>query len=144
MVILLILKEQKRDLFTVDNKYCLAHCISSDFKLGAGIAKEFEIRYKLKQKLKKKYGKEATYPNVILIGNIFNLVTKELYWHKPTYDNLKITLQMMKHMCKWNNVKYLAMPRIGCGLDRLNYSKVKEIIEEVFNDMDIEILVCYI
>lgn len=36
----------------------------------------------------------------------------------------------------------LAMPRIGCGLDKLEWSKVKAIIEEVFADTDVEILVC--
>lgn len=39
------------------------------------------------------------------------------------------------------NVKF-AMPRIGCGLDRLQWDKVKTIIEEVFADTDVEILVC--
>lgn len=34
-------KEEKRDLFRVDTDYYLAHCISADFALGAGIAKEF-------------------------------------------------------------------------------------------------------
>lgn len=36
----------------------------------------------------------------------------------------------------------LAMPRIGCGLDRLQWVKVKEIIEEVFANTNVEILVC--
>lgn len=35
------------------------------------------------------------------------------------------------------------MPRIGCELDKLNWDKVKEIIQEVFVDTDVEILVCY-
>jgi len=140
----LILKEEKKDLFTVDNKYCLVHCISSDLAMGAGIAVKFQEKYNLRQKIRKNNKDGITYPNVYLIGNIFNLVTKELYWHKPTYENFKITLQMMKHMCGWNGIKYLAMPKLGCGLDRLSWVKVKETIEEVFDDMDIEILVCYI
>lgn len=36
----------------------------------------------------------------------------------------------------------IAKPKIGCGLDKLEWSKVKAIIEEVFADTDIEILVC--
>lgn len=39
-------------------------------------------------------------------------------------------------------IKYLAIPRIASGLDRLQWAKVREIIKEVFDDMDIEILVC--
>ena len=143
-MIKLILKEEKRDLFTVDNKYCLAHCISSDLAMGAGIAVKFQEKYNLSRRIRKNEKGKITYPNVYLIGNIFSLVTKELYWHKPTYENFKITLQMMKHMCGWNHIKYLAMPKLGCGLDRLSWVKVKEMIEEVFGDMDIEILVCHI
>lgn len=40
-------KEEKRDLFTVDDSYYLAHCISADFKLGAGIAVEFDRHFDL-------------------------------------------------------------------------------------------------
>ena len=43
----MILKEEKRDLFTVDSKYYLAHCISDDFALGKGIAVEFRSRYNM-------------------------------------------------------------------------------------------------
>ena len=38
----------------------------------------------------------------------------------------------------------LAMPCIGCGLDKLKWEKVREIIKEIFEDMDIEILICYL
>lgn len=37
----MIIKEVKKDLFTVSDDYALVHCISADFALGAGIAKEF-------------------------------------------------------------------------------------------------------
>lgn len=80
----------------------------------------------------------------------YNLVTKKRYWQKPTYDSLKIALinaKLYSLMIADKGTKEpkpvrLAMPRIGCGLDRLEWSKVKEIIEEVFADTDIEILVC--
>ena len=41
-----------------------------------------------------------------------------------------------------SDCKKIAMPVIGCGLDRLEWSKVSEIIKEVFECTDIEILVC--
>ena len=37
----MIYKEEQRDLFSVSSDYYLAHCISADFKMGAGIAKKF-------------------------------------------------------------------------------------------------------
>ena len=45
------IKEVKKDLFTMPNDYALAHCISADFALGAGIAKEFDKRLNARQKL---------------------------------------------------------------------------------------------
>lgn len=33
------------------------------------------------------------------------------------------------------------MPKIGCGLDKLDWTAVREIIREMFADTDIEILV---
>lgn len=36
----------------------------------------------------------------------------------------------------------LAMPKIGCGIDRLDWDKVQEIIKDVFRNTDVEILIC--
>ena len=41
----MILKEIRKDLFTVEQGYYLVHCISGDFALGAGIAKTFNEVY---------------------------------------------------------------------------------------------------
>jgi len=34
------------------------------------------------------------------------------------------------------------MSKIGCGLDKLSWNKVEEIIKRTFDDTEIEILVC--
>jgi|GEM_PF-6892761 hypothetical protein len=36
----------------------------------------------------------------------------------------------------------LAMPRIGCGLDRLKWERVRRIVEDVFRGAGVNILVC--
>ena len=36
------------------------------------------------------------------------------------------------------------MPRIGCGLDKLNWKNVKNMIKEIFKDTDIAIEVYYL
>lgn len=48
----------------------------------------------------------------------------------------------MREICQDNDIKKVAMPVIGCGLDRLSWYKVSEIIKKTFSEMDIEILVC--
>ena len=38
----------------------------------------------------------------------------------------------------------IAMPRIGCGLDRLKWSQVRSLIEEEFKEVEnLDIIVCY-
>lgn len=135
--------EKKGDLFELDNnKYFFAHCVSADFELGAGIAVEFQRKFNLKNDLKKTTS--GKYPELITINHVMNLVAKKKYYHKPTYESITKCIQYMRDMCRNCNVKYLAMPKIGCGLDRLQWGKVREIIKEEFKDLDIEIEVRYL
>ena len=145
----MIYKEEVRDLFSVPEEYYLAHCISADFGMGKGIVVEFNKRFNMKQVLQTKYPDflnqwshhKWTY-QCILEGRVFNLVTKERYFHKPTYESLYGSLLIMKRLAIQNGVTKIAMPTIGCGLDRLNWDVVKYYIRQVFSDTDIEILVC--
>lgn len=145
----MIYKEEIRDLFTVPNDYYLAHCISADYALGAGIAVEFNKHFDMRRKLHENAPDYWEYMKLynlrvecILIERVLNLVTKEKYFHKPTYKSMKQALDMMKMVCKANNITKVAMPIIGCGLDRLQWDKVSKIIKDIFEDTDIEILVC--
>ena len=72
---------------------------------------------------------------------IYYLITKVKYYHKPTYQSLQASLTSMKDHCVSNGVSCVSMPRIGCGLDRLDWSKVAEIITSVFAGTDIKISV---
>ena len=134
---------EKRDLFTMPQGYYLAHCISSDFALGAGIAKTFDSVYNMRFKLFKNYPDyKYVGGDALLIDNVYNLVTKPKYWHKPTYDSLREALEMMKEQMDFVGATKLAMPKIAAGLDRLEWQKVYDIICEVFKDADIEIVIC--
>ena len=140
-------KEETRDLFTVPQGYYLAHCISGDYSLGAGIAAQFVDVYNMRYKLHRNYpipdGEKFTnVGEALLIDNVFNLVTKDRVYHKPTYDTLIETLEDMKKQCKNLDIDKIAMPRIGCGLDGLSWDTVEETIMEVFEDTDMEILIC--
>ena len=142
-------KEEIRDLFSVPEDYYLAHCISADYALGAGIVVEFNKRFDMRRRLKEEvpgYWEYMQYFNLqgecILIDRVLNLVTKEKYWHKPTYESMTQALTFMKRVCEANTIKKVAMPIIGCGLDRLQWDKVSSIIKEIFCETDIEILVC--
>ena len=141
----MIITEINGNLFDCKQSYYLVHCISGDYALGAGIAKTFDSVYNMRFKLFKKYPKyEYNGGDALLVDNVFNLVTKQKCWHKPTYDSVRDALEMMKEHLDFIGATKLAMPRIASGLDRLEWDKVYDIIYEVFEDMDIEIVICEI
>lgn len=136
---------EKKDLFTVPQGYYLAHCISADFALGAGIAKTFDNVYNMRYKLFSFYDDyEYNGGDALLVDNVFNLVTKSKCYHKPTYQSLRESLEVMKDIIEDCAITKLAMPRIGSGLDKLNQDMVYDIICEVFENSDVEILICEI
>ena len=139
------------DLFTAPRGTVLAHCISADFALGAGIAKTFDHVYNMRTKL------HAYYPDylyddpiterselvgqALLVDDVFNLVTKLKCYQKPTYDSLRDALTDMRIQMDTFFMHKVAMPKIGCGLDKLEWDRVEEIIKEVFEGTDTEITI---
>ena len=140
--------EVTQDLFTVPSDYALVHCISADFALGAGIAVQFQKRYNTRNELRSRC------PNYKFHGGdclgtgsqgtrvVFNLVTKKRSWQKPTYKDLEDALYELLEVANLSGYKKLAMPKIGCGLDGLDWNTVRGIIHSVFEWSDVEIMVC--
>ncbi len=146
----MIFREEQGDLFDEDilREYALCHCISSDFALGAGIAKTFSamgVKRRLCEEFPKLWQGRGYCLFVEINGVLVaNLVTKERYFHKPTLDTLRQSLIDLRGQAVERNLKRLAMPKIGCGLDKLEWENVSMVIKEVFGETDIEILVRYI
>jgi hypothetical protein len=67
------------------------------------------------------------------IGDIkdFPLV-QEKYDDKPTYDSLRESLAQMRTHALAHGVKHIAMPKIGCGLDQLQWPAVKTLLKNIF------------
>ncbi|CAH3017801.1 unnamed protein product [Porites evermanni] len=136
------LTERTGNLFSCPDSESLAHCISADVRMGKGIAVSFKTKFGGVDELKSQ-GQKPGGVAILRRGNrhIYYLVTKEKYFHKPTYPSLQSSLQAMKGHCVSHGVTSLSMPMIGCGLDGLEWPKVRNIIEEVFQDTDINITV---
>ena len=136
------------DLF-VDNPdptSSLAHCVSRDLKMGAGIAPLFVKKFGRKDELFRANAKigQAAILNCDQNKFIYNLVTKEKYYGKPTYESLEQSLVFMRNHAVENKVHKIAMPKIGCGLDLLNWDVVSDLIKKVFRETNIKIIVFYL
>ena len=121
----------------------IAHCISADAKMSKGFAEAICSRvHGLREYCRK------TKPIVGSIipfwdpeSNIFiyNLVTKSKLYEKPTVDNLRISLKNMRGHALLNNITTISMPKIGCGLSKLQWTDVFKLLQDTFTYSGIQI-----
>ena len=153
-----MITEKQIDLFKeVKLADCvILHCISADKVMGAGIAKPLQDTFKIRENWPQKLPKRLIgwnnkgYSVFISCGDqlIGNLITKENYWNKPTYttfwEALNDAAQTLNslNLDGFNVPNKIVMPRIGCGLDKLEWKKVRPMIETVFSSYDV--VVCYL
>lgn len=131
----------------------IAHCISLDCALGTAgngkiipcVARTLDERLGIRQTL---LGMNVPAANkvgdCVLTQRVFNLITKDRYWEKPTYDTLRKSLENLVEQACEIGIKRIAMPKIGSGLDRLDFDQVRDILNAVFANTDVEVHVCYL
>ena len=134
------------DLFTKPHSdVSLAHCVSRDLKMGAGIAKIFREKF---GRIRELEGAKADIGEIAVLKLgprfVYNLITKAKYHGKPTYESLRKTLVAMKNHAIKHQVKNIAMPKIGCGLDKLDWNAVRTMIKNVFLETSIKIDVYFL
>lgn len=135
-------KEITGDLFEAHEEYAIGHCVSQDFQMDRGIALEFRRRFgqveELKDQNKSVTEVASTTPKERVI---ICLITKEYFWQKPTYENVLLTLINLKQLCTRENITKLAMPKIACGLDGLEWQEIRTMIRYVFKNTQTQILI---
>lgn len=136
-----MLKIIQGDLFK--SKDSIAHCISADFKMGAGVALEVRKRWINKFPSQREGQVGSCFPVEIEEGRyIFNLITKNCYWEKPVLNSLRWALAHMFALMKSCGVKSVSCPRIGCGIDQLEWSQVNTLLQEFCNKYpEVEVMV---
>jgi hypothetical protein len=128
----------------VPDGYYLAHSISGDYSLGAGIAKRVDREYGMRRMLQATYPHRKPSERALLVSNVFNLVTKDTLHDRPTYDSLRLALEDMRAKCLLLGIRKVAMPHLSCGMDGLSWKRVRPIVYETFEGTGIEVLVCYL
>jgi hypothetical protein len=82
-----------------------------------------------------------------LVFNLLNLVTKRKYYHKPAANperflaDIVTALRNLRDYCEKMHIRRLALPRVGSNLDRVNWRWTQRKLLEVFEDLDIELVV---
>ena len=63
---------------------------------------------------------------------------------KPSEKTMRTALKELHDIVIAYGIKSIAMPKIGCGLDRMDWEVIRSFIQELFGDIDdLNITVCY-
>ena len=129
------------DLFDTDVEQ-ICHCVSEDYHMNAGIARKFRTKFGNVNVLKnQKVGIGGCSVLRVEDRTIYYLVTKSKYYEKPTYSSVRKSLISMRILMETKNHTEIAMPLIGCGLDKLKWSSVSKIITDVLIKNGIDVIV---
>jgi O-acetyl-ADP-ribose deacetylase (regulator of RNase III) len=132
--------EIEGDVFKTTTDAALAHCVSADLAMNGGIALLFKEKFgriEILKKLNPQVGK-CYYLNVEW-RMVFYLVTKQAVHHNVTYSSLESSLVDMRRLITKYEVKAVAIPRIGCGLDQLEWTRVNMILNKTFHNSAVKI-----
>ena len=71
---------------------------------------------------------------------IYNLVTKEMFYDKHNFLPFFRTLEAVKIHASTHGVSTIAIPKLGCGLDEMNW-QVEKLPRDIFAPVDVQIVV---
>ena len=133
--------EKVGDIFSSSDS--LAHCVSSDFKMSAGIARTFRRKYPTNYPKFGTLNQKSLWPQFLESSQryIYHLLTKVRFFHKPTYCSLRTSLAALRRHAEDNDVNAISMPKLGCGIDQLEWHLVRQIIKEEFATSQIRLTV---
>lgn len=138
-------EERQVDMLSLPVYYHIAFAIPADLSFGSATARQIDAFYGLRDKLEKaveKYEDECEdletgwlkTGDTICIENIFVMLTTNKKYQRPTLDTIRNCVRVIAEECYENKIRYLAMPRVGCGHGHLNWDVVKEAILDEFDN----------
>ena len=134
-------EEIEGDVFSSNDS--LAHCVSGDFQMESGVAKEVKRRYPITYPKDVDHQRQSVFAQWIENEEryVYHLVTKQRYFEKPTYATLETALRQMRSHAEWSGITRISVPKIGCGRDQLDWSEVRSLIKDVFKGSNVAITV---
>ena len=134
-------QERNGNLFQATES--IAHCVSADFKMSAGLARKIRRKYPTEYPSDIDPMFQQLWPQWLPDEQryIYHLVTKKKFYNKPTYSALRASLAQMRCHAENNGINRISMPCIGSDLDQLEWTIVRKIIQETFQTSSIVITV---
>ncbi|XP_059478533.1 putative ATP-dependent RNA helicase TDRD12 isoform X2 [Neocloeon triangulifer] len=134
----LLMLELEGNLFSC--KDSLVHCVAKDMLMSGGIAVQFRQHFGGVSELLQQQRDVGEVAHLLLPDGryIFCLVTKpKSRFCTPTLQALGRCLRELRRVCLEFGVTRIAMPRICCGNDRLQWTMVRDVIEKELSDSDL-------
>ena len=127
-----ILKTVRGDLFTCPPTSSMAHCVSQDLRMTRGVAYRFRTVFGCIGDL---CSQSPRVGDVVYLNRgstfIYYIVTKKYFYQKPLLKDYFTALYSLRDLVLSHGVTDLAIPQLGCGLDRvpipLFYSSLRSI-----------------
>ena len=132
-----IIVEKDMDIVNVPQGYTLAVAFSTDrnwIRLPGLIDEAFNINDRDENEYK--------VGDVGKIDNLYMLFVKESSYDAPIWSALEKSLNKLAKKVEKKNIKNLAMPKICCGKNGFDWEEVECLIEEIFCDVDVNIMIC--
>ena len=123
----------------------IGHCIPADARMSEGFAVFLSHRY---PGLRSTCRKARLFMGQLYLFRVstgkryfYNLVTEERFCDKPNLSTLSKTLETMKIHASMNGVSTIATPKLGCGLDHMNWQEVVKLLRNIFAYVDVQLVV---
>jgi len=124
-----------------NSEYPLVHCVSGDFKMSKGIARMVVQKYGRPSGVEQLKNPGDIFIQEATDRTIFHVVTKELFYQKPTARTFKSGMLSLKQALRNEGITHISMPCIGSGLDKMTWHDTLQIIKRVFYNSGITIAI---
>ena len=125
--------------------HSIGHCISADANMSKGFAELLSQQIPGLQdtcrRTKLLTGQTFTFWDQTSNRYIYNLVTKTKCTEKPNLPTLSLNLEEMKFHARLYGISTIAIPKIGCGLDQMNWQEVVKLLRDIFAYSNFRIVV---
>ena len=133
------------DVLQAPANFVIAHCISDNLRLGAGIARTIQERYRVREMIRGLPHHVGCAVPTTSRGRVFyNLITKHHHGDKPQDEDIEKSLFSMRFEMQRRGHWFLAMPEIACGLDGKHLPSIIRTVERVFRNSGIKIVMYHL